>query len=187
MKKRRKEKGEFFYFVEISDGEIMAIATAVVNKYYKGERALRRDLIGESVAGVLKACASYRDDVGCKFSTYAYKCAKNEVATYMRRERKWRELMSEKDVDVDEIIGEDMSENLLFRQQENLDRLMAVCRWFKKDRDKVIVSEILSGKKISSIADEFGVSKQSISRVFVKMKKLVRIKFKYEDGEVIER
>lgn len=181
------ERGDFG-MVEIGDDEVMAIATAVVNKYYLGERALRRDLIGESVVGVLKACASYREDSGCKFSTYAYKCAKNEVATYMRRERKWRGLQSDKEVDFEDIlVGGVIDDGAFLLAQDGIDKLRVIEGRFKSERDKAIMRDILSGKKRSLIAEEFGVSKQSISRVFVKMKRLARGAFRYEDGEVIER
>ena len=173
--------------VEIGADEIMAMATAVVNRYYGGERAQRRDLIGESVAGVLKACANYREESGCSFSTFAYKCAKNEVAMYLRRERKWKEMLSEKDVDLEEVEAEGFMELFVSRPQENIEKLKGIVEMFKSDTDKAIVREILSGKKRALIAEDFGVSRQNVSRIFVKMKRIVRGKFKYEDGEVIER
>lgn len=170
--------------VEVAVDEVMAIARAVVRRYYWGEVALREDLIGESVAGVLKACEKFDEGRGGSFSTFAYKCAKNEVAMYLRRERKWRELLSERDVDVE---GVDSGEEFVVRPQENLDRLKAVGCYFKRDRDKAIVADILSGEKMSRIAEKFGISRQSVSRVFVKMKAVARKMFKYEEGEVIEK
>lgn len=173
--------------VEVAVDEVMAIARAVVRKYFRGEADLEEDLVGESVAGVLKACASYREDSGCRFSTFAYKCAKNEVAMYLRRERKWRGLLSECEVDIEGVgVGESVDE-LLSGQQENLDRLKVVCGKFRGERDKAIVADILSGEKMSRIAEKFGISRQSVSRVFVKMKAVARKMFKYEEGEVIEK
>ena len=71
--------------------------------------------------------------------------------------------------------------------QENIAKLKGLVARFKSDTDKAFVREIMSGTKMSLIAEDFGVSRQNVSRIFVKMKRIVRGQFKYEDGEVIER
>ena len=106
---------------------------------------------------------------------------------YLRRERKWREMLSEKDVDLEEVEAEGFMELFASRPQENIEKLKGIVERFKSDTDKAIVREILSGKKRALIAEDFGVSRQNVSRIFVKMKRIVRGQFKYEDGEVIER
>lgn len=181
-------KRGIFGMVEIGDDDVVAIATAVVNAYFGDEAELRADLIGESVAGVLKACASFDGGRGCSFLTYAYKCAKNEVAMFMRRERKWRRLLSDKDVDFEEIVGvEDrdvMRESFPF---DNIERLRVVKERFKSEDERRIVDELLSGKKQAVVARDFGINRGKVSYVYSKVKKMVNEMFVYEDGEVLER
>lgn len=174
--------------VEIGDDDVVAIATAVVNAYFGDEAELRADLIGESVAGVLKACASFDGGRGCSFLTYAYKCAKNEVAMFMRRERKWRRLLSDKDVDFEEIVGvSDKEVDGQVLPFDNIGKLSAVKNKFKCEDDKRIVDELLCGKKQTAIARDFGINRRRVSYVFSRIKKIANDMFKYEDGEVMER
>ena len=174
--------------VEFGEGEVVAIATAVVNRYFGGEDELREDLIGESVAGVLKACESFDGRRGGCFSTYAYKCAKNEVAMFMRRERKWRRLLSDKDVDFEDVVG--VSDRDVMRGGfpfGNIEKLRAVKAKFKSEDERRIVDELLTGKKQTAVARDFGINRGKVSYVYSKVKKMANEMFVYEDGEVLER
>lgn len=158
----------------------VAIATAVVNAYYKGEREKRADLIHEGVVGVLKAKKSYREGEG-SFLTYAYACALNEMRMYMRGERKWRAnvvLRELRDLDCDSGIC----------LEEQVCAGGEVCRLRKRlgIEEGSIGWELLEGRSQTEIAEEFGVSRQRVNNEFRRIKEKAAAIFRYFNGELTE-
>ena len=172
---------------EVDGGEAVAIATAVANRYYGVDNKMREDLIAEGVVGVMKAVASYREGVGCKFTTYAWKCARNEMAMYVRQEMKWRNLVDERVVDFEGAVGCDDDFIGSTTEHERSDMLKELLSEFKGERGREIAERLLSGERQADVAEEFGVSRQRVWRIFSRIKAVANERFEYKDGELTRR
>lgn len=170
--------------VEISGGEILAMATAVVNKWYGGEKRDREELVSAGCLGVCKAVRNFNEGMGWKFSTFAYRCARNEISMYLRGERKWRDMVEWDEVGEDSMVGEDGREH--WNGEVESSGLADFIRGMGA-RERYVIEEIMRGRKQTEIAGEVGCSRQQINRIVNDIRKKVCERFEYRNGGVFER
>lgn len=75
---------------------------AHIVKKYETKGVLADDLISIGTIGLIKGIDSYSINKGVKLTTYAAKCAENEILMYLRSNKKYNNNMS-----LDDIIGHD--------------------------------------------------------------------------------
>lgn len=138
----------------------------------------------ESIAkdALISAIKTYRSDKNTTLTTYAARCIKNAVCTYLKRDafhnggRKTLKL----DDDPKLFMVEDprrFDEEMAFSdyEQEMIslahNKILTCCR----PEDQVIFNRYLLGETETAIARSLGVSKQIISRKILKLKNLIRV------------
>lgn len=173
----------------MSGEELIALSTAVYNKYYSKEKVLRDDLISEGVLAMLNAQDKFNDVGFNLLSTYFWTCAKNGMAQFIRRENKYREHVIAKDLStIQEFV---QATDDYVNDEEYLEGIEKVkCVGLKSswsDRTKDMINEIFSGETQAVIAKRHGVSRQCVSSAFERVKKKATKVYSFIDGELVEK
>lgn len=170
---------------KISGEDMMKMARHLARKYYSGYILEYDEIVSECLVGIMRAAKLYDEGKGVTFATYAYASARRTVAMYLKKERRWWErtqldggdIQADTFVDYGELDTEKYAvEDMRARVMENITG--------KKARE--IAAELLKGKEQRDICEEFGISRQYVSRIFVKIRDTARELYTYENG-VLER
>ena len=125
-----------------------------------------------ALIGLYKACLNYKDGLGFKFSTYAYKVMRNEIL---------KELTKHNVYDSIEEMEYDVADESCNPEEEyigSLQRFSSVLT----DQEYEVVLLTVQGYSQNEISLRLNLSQSQISRIFIKAKK--KIKEALEDGSV---
>ena len=130
--------------------------------------------------GLCKAGLTYKESVGCKFPTYAYKVMQNEVYVY------WSKTLAKKVIPDDLILSGNRVVNTDSDDADELFDLIdskydlanevlsnAQCDFLLnmlEDKERMIVMYVSSGMKHRQIAEVLNCSQQNVSRIVKKVK-----------------
>jgi RNA polymerase sigma factor (sigma-70 family) len=166
----------------LSGEEMMAMANAVYNSKFRGQRVLDRlDLVEEGVVGIIRAGERYDESKG-KFSTYAWKSAyRKMLRAVMRESGKVANTVYDYDFDCIGEEDDDYDERKIVSVG-----IVGKLRELNKN-DNEILNELLACKKQNDVAKEFNVSTQRVSKVFRDFKNSVNERFEIINGELCEK
>lgn len=157
----------------------------VVNKYVKMSIFTQEDLMGVGTEGLCKALNKYETTKGTLFSTYAYKCIRNEILYYMRTEGK----INEKTISMSTILSKDKNghalqledtisateqakdksaEQMLLDNEVKASILRAISILGEKQQQVIIKIFGLDGnppKTQIQVAQEIGMSQANVSKI----------------------
>lgn len=175
----------------LGGGEMMAMAGEIYRRRFSGQAVCSRDdLIMEGVAGIIEAGERY-DGGRASFTTYAWWCALWQMLRFFKAEKERLGQVSLNDEVGDGIELGDILFNTEWEGKNNdnddnkiIGGLIKVAK-DKSCKDFEILMGLLEGKKQREIAKDFGVTKQSISKVFCNFKDYVRENYDVVDGEIV--
>lgn len=128
---------------------------AHIVKKYESKNTSSDDLISIGTIGLIKGIDSYRKDKGVKLTTYAAKCAENEILMYFRSNKKFNN-----DVSLNDIIGHDKDGgditliDVLEEKGESVDE----CVEFKDDIKRLEkYLNVLSNRELKIIKMRYGL------------------------------
>lgn len=162
----------------MESGEVLAIATAVYNEYFRGFSEWREDLISEGVLGILVCEQRYIKSRG-KFIVYAWRSAWGRMMTYAKGECKAK--LGRVDVDDLESVAYEPFRSGI-EERELVDELGEVR--LRNELHNAIVERMLGGERECEVAKRMGVSRQYVSNVWNRWKRAVHSKFDYIDGNI---
>lgn len=141
----------------------------IINHKYS-QNPEKEDLRQEGMIGLWKACKTFKEDLGFKFSTYAMACIKNQIKMYLRKIYK-ENIKSAKvlfaDLEPFEYESIQSYENFnAINSQYDFDRLT---RNLTKNERELLV-KVNSGLKQKQIAEVYHTSQSNISRKIKKIK-----------------
>ena len=113
---------------------------AHIVKKYESKAISSDDLISIGTIGLIKGIDSYKKNKGVKLTTYAAKCAENEILMYFRSNKKYKNTISLNDIiahdkegndialiDIIEQSNENFEDNILFKDKiKNLEQYLNV-------------------------------------------------------------
>ena len=147
----------------------MKLVHTVINKLFPAYRG-NEDVFEEGTLGLVKAANSFDEEAGVAFSTYAFCLIRNEIISYLRRERRYDDVLS-----LDEPIGDDGEGNavclgdtiasedsvICLDDSSELDSVFSKL----KERDKLIVVLKLRGFSTYEIAEKVKTGEPNVRRV----------------------
>ena len=125
-----------------------------------------------ALIGLYKACLNYKDGLGFKFSTYAYKVMRNEIL---------KELTKHNVYDSIEEMEYDVADESCNPEEEYIGSLQRFSSVLTDQEYKVVLLTV-QGYSQNEISLRLNLSQSQISRIFIKAKK--KIKEALEDGSV---
>lgn len=162
----------------MESGEVLAIATAVYNEYFRGFSEWREDLIAEGVLGIL-VCEQRYDATKGKLVVYAWRSAWGRMMSYAKDECKAK--LGRVDLeDVDNYVSEPFKSCL--EETDIIEELGQVR--MRKELHNAIVERMLSGERECDVAEKLGVSRQYVSLAWNKWKQKVHSQFDFIDGNI---
>ncbi len=153
---------------------------AHIVKKYETKNISSDDLISIGTIGLIKGIDSYNKEKGVKLTTYAAKCAENEILMYFRSNKKYNNNVSLNDIiaydkDGDEITLSDVLEEKQVDFEETLDlkdNIKKITKYLKilTPREHNIINKRygLSNEKEKTqkeIAKELNISRSYVSRI----------------------
>ncbi len=112
------EEEENYYIEELLKGNKMARnkliehnlrLVAHIVKKYESKNTSADDLISIGTIGLIKGIDSYNKERGVKLTTYAAKCAENEILMYFRSNKKYNNTISLNDIIAHDKDGDEIS------------------------------------------------------------------------------
>lgn len=168
--------------------ELIALSTAVFNRYYSREKELRDDLISEGILAMLNNESKFDGCGSKKMTTYMWISARNGMAKFIRKENKQREHIIPHDLsNIEQFVFyiEDEIEKNGYR--ECLEKVRQVGLDVKGAKRRNIVNDILNGESQSDIGRKYGVKRQRVNEVFRRVKKRATDIYRYVDGGLVEK
>ena len=153
---------------------------AHIVKKYENKNISTDDLISIGTIGLIKGIDSYKKDKGVKLTTYAAKCAENEILMYFRSNKKYNNNISLNDVIAHDKDGGDITlmdvleENSINIEKdiEYLDNIKYLKKYLNvlNNRELNIISMrygLFNKKELTQkeIADKLNISRSYVSRI----------------------
>ena len=144
------------------------------------------DICSEGFIGLLRACKTFDESLGIKFSTFASACIYMSMFVEARKlnrlERNQISLdspisMSNTENNLDnKLTGNDLAKFMacdvdMAKKIDNINTLRRIK--YLKEKNKKIVLMVMQGYTLESIGKEFGVSRQHISNMLIKIRKFL--------------
>lgn len=172
----------------VSGGEIMKMAGRVFQEYFRGEQACREDLVAEGALGIVAGLEKYDPSRGVALTTYMCTCARNAMATYMKKERRSRQAIELSELDWVEA-ADVLDLERLAEEQRVAENLMRVreASGVLRPRANAIANELLMGRRQVDVARKYGVSRQDVNNVFKKIRARVTARYDYDGGQLVEK
>lgn len=163
------------------------------------------ELLSAGYVGYAKALKTYQKGKNVKFSTYAYRCIKNEILYFLRREKRhkdndvslYKPMSTDKNGNVmtvdSTISSEDMGEKSLEEKIETnmtIEIMLEIIDEYLSETEAFIIKArygigLPKQKTQKEIADEIGMSQANISKlekgILDKVKKIMGSKYKIKD------
>lgn len=140
-------------------------------------RTYKDDLISEGMLGLVKAAQGFDVSRGCKFSTYAAQCIRNQMLMFLRKLNKHSCEVSlcapvGKDGEGNEILFEDILEDSFDIAEETMVKIRYETFTSRlKPRHRHILEAYAQGYTQKEIAAIVGLSQSYVSRIMYKLKK----------------
>ena len=153
---------------------------AHIVKKYETKNISSDDLISIGTIGLIKGIDSYNNERGVKLTTYAAKCAENEILMYFRSNKKYNNIVSLNDVIAHDKDGGDITLIDVLEEKtepledtiEQKDNIKFLIKYLSKlnDREFEIIKKRygLYGEKEQTqkeIADTLKISRSYVSRI----------------------
>jgi RNA polymerase sigma factor (sigma-70 family) len=166
---------------------MIALATAVYNKYFTRFSDLRDDLINEGILGIIKCEPCYNEDRG-NFATFVWICAKRSMIIYLKKEYRHRRMIAKDEVETvcEFVPDEKYGVNVPYDSDKELDKIRELISGYKGKR-KQIAEDLLRCERPKDLVDKYGLTKQRISQIYVDIKKKSNEKYEFKDGYLIEK
>ena len=169
-------------------GETMiAMSTAVYNRFFKAYKDIREDLINEGVLGIVKGL-EYFDESRGALATFVWVCAKQYMLIYIKKEIKHRNIIAKDDVSdfINYIPDESAILEVPYDGKKEVEKLYSIADEFT-GRRKDIAYDLISGKAPKELVEKYGLTKQRISQVYIGLKNKVLEKYDFDDGYLVEK
>lgn len=146
-----------------------------MHKYHVTETDIE-DWYGAAAIGLVKAALIYEKDNNVKFITLACTCIKNEYNRILHKNKYQKR--DGKEIHYD-FLNEDKYGKYLSRPDSTItyielqEAIKTVLATFN-EKSQCYIKKRLSGKKFTEIAEEYGVSKQTVHQVYNKFLKKVK-------------
>lgn len=175
--------------VAFSGEEIIGLVNAVYREVFRGVRSVEReDVVSAGVLGILEAEKKYDVNKGA-FSTYAWRCAKNAMVRFVRRELAISS-GSRVDVDLVEVEGGlDSYVDEKYKEMVDGNRryaLKVICKVADGESDsrKYICKDFLMGCENQDIAKKFKCSIRYVNKCIYDFKNKIQRDYYFTgDGE----
>ena len=139
-----------------------------------------QDYFQEGTIGLIKAVKHFNSDSSFSFSTYAYKCIKNEICKYAKKESKYSNLISLNQIICDDVeLGDlliDSAKDIIdiIIENETLEKLNNIINEYLNEIEKIVVDMYyLNNCNQNDIADILNIKQYKVSRInFRLLKKL---------------
>lgn len=176
--------------IDIDGAEVLAIARGIASARFRGvARDIRDDLVSEGVVAILEARGRYSAESGVKFSTYAWACAEKKMVEYYVREAKRLGVEAEDFFETNCDLSYD-GEYDVFNELKNAELLEKMMGCVGRGRSvgvkRKILFHLLEGEKMSGIAEQLGLSRQWVYKLFNQIKEEMLHKYTYKNGELKE-
>lgn len=147
----------------------MKLVHAVINRLFPAYRG-DEDVVAEGLLGLVKAANAFDKDSTVAFSTYAFCSIRNEIISYLRRERRFVDIAS-----LDEPMGDDGEGNTVtlgdtiasedtigcLEHHPDIDKVFASL----KEKHKIIIVLKLKGLSSREIGERVGTSEANVRRI----------------------
>ena len=139
-----------------------------------------QDYFQEGTIGLIKAVKHFNSDSSFSFSTYAYKCIKNEICKYAKKESKYSNLISLNQIIYDDVESGDLiidgAKDILdiVIENETNEELNSIVNEYLNDIEKKIVDMYyFNNTNQNDIANLLNIKQYKVSRInFRLLKKL---------------
>ena len=153
---------------------------AHIVKKYESKAISSDDLISIGTIGLIKGIDSYKKNKGVKLTTYAAKCAENEILMYFRSNKKYKNTISLNDIiahdkegndialiDIIEQSNENFEDNILFKDKiKNLEQYLNVLSIRELEIIKMRYGLLNTPLKTQKeIAKKLKISRSYVSRI----------------------
>ena len=170
------------------NGETMiAMSTAVYNKFFRRYKDMREELINEGVLGIMKGLAYFDESKGA-LGTFVWLCAKQYMVVFLNKEIKHQQGIAKDDVGdlINYIPDESEILDVPYDGKKEIQKLYLIADEFSGKR-KDIAYDLIEGKKPKELVEKYGLTKQRISQVYIGLKKRVMEKYDFDDGYLVEK
>ena len=164
FKEPLSEEEEIYYINELLKGnkdarnkliEHNLRLVAHIVKKYESKNISQDDLISIGTIGLIKGIDSYNKERGVKLTTYAAKCAENEILMYFRSNKKYNNNVSLNDVIAHDKDGGDITLlDVLEENKESIDETIE-----KKDNINFLIKylNVLNNREFEIIKKRYGL------------------------------
>ena len=164
FKEPLSEEEEIYYINELLKGnkdarnkliEHNLRLVAHIVKKYESKNISQDDLISIGTIGLIKGIDSYNKERGVKLTTYAAKCAENEILMYFRSNKKYNNNVSLNDVIAHDKDGADITLiDVLEENKESIDETIE-----KKDNINFLIKylNVLNNREFEIIKKRYGL------------------------------
>ena len=164
FKEPLSEEEEIYYINELLKGnrdarnkliEHNLRLVAHIVKKYESKNISQDDLISIGTIGLIKGIDSYNKERGVKLTTYAAKCAENEILMYFRSNKKYNNNVSLNDVIAHDKDGADITLiDVLEENKESIDETIE-----KKDNITFLIKylNVLNNREFEIIKKRYGL------------------------------
>ena len=164
FKEPLSEEEEIYYINELLTGtkdarndliEHNLRLVAHIVKKYESKNISQDDLISIGTIGLIKGIDSYNKERGVKLTTYAAKCAENEILMYFRSNKKYNNNVSLNDVIAHDKDGADITLiDVLEENKESIDETIE-----KKDNINFLIKylSVLNNREFEIIKKRYGL------------------------------
>lgn len=140
----------------------ISLVGKVYQNYYARFKWLKEDLIQVGSIGLWRACKSFNEEKNTCFSTYAFKCIKNEMAMLLRKECKHYEYCVELDILQDGSYDKYLIDTKARNEQEGACELeLSLKDLYMKD----LLLDYANGGTIASLSKKYNMGKDKTSKI----------------------
>ena len=160
--------------------ENTGLVYSTFNREFASFRYIEEDLIQEGLLGLWKACRTYKESSGVKFSTYAVVCIRNNMNMYVNKELRHKDVLSTdyvKDTEDCVCSRDKLVDKTYCTKLETSIEVDAVMEEAVKFGMEKEVKLKLAGYKNREIAEELGVSAMTISNRFKSLYRTIKENF----------
>lgn len=147
------------------------LTTYVAKKWFASYPHLYDEILSEARIGLWKACKTFDKSQGFAFATYAIRVISNEIGCFMRRQKKYLNMVS-----LDSFIeGADETVTLMdsLGYEHDFDGKLNAKSIIAKLNNYPVLKRLVTGEKQKDVAKSVGLSQAQISRIYRRERKLL--------------
>lgn len=163
----------------------MKLVYYLVNKYYP-HHYQREDLEQIGMIGLIKASATFREDKGIQFATYAAKCILNEIKMFFRKDNIFSSYDHLEDIRYTDSDGSNLTLGDMIEDPDSSDYIENVAKFEELQKGiSILLNELparascimlwtIAGVLQQVIAYLFGISQSYVSRIVKKCERRIK-------------